>query len=730
MKKYSNVVVSNRLPIKVTKKGGRIAYMQSDGGLPTALASLDGEDRIWIGWPGIDSDQLTDKEKTDITKELTKHNCVPVFLSSKDIELFYEGYSNDTLWPLFHYFPSYMINRDDYWEAYRRVNTVYCDQLQQAAKADARVWVHDYHLMLLPAMVREIMPHSLVGYFHHTPFPSYEIFRLLPERKDILLGLLGADLIGFQIFDYGRHFLSSCLRLLDIPNEYGNLAIEGRTVKVDSFPISIDTDRFNEIRLREDTQSQYESLIDTYSDQRIIFSIDRLDYSKGIIERLNGYQQFLVDNPEYLGQVVLIMIVSPSRTGVAAYQDLQLKIEQLVSHINGEFGTAEWTPISYQSQTLSLEEIVPMFMAADTMLVTPLRDGMNLVAKEYVASKGDIPGVLILSEMTGAVEELPEALVINPNNISAIAEAIRESFSMSEREKLTRLNAMQKRINDHPVKLWGEDYLEELDAVGEQRVNESIRALKGEQLDTLTMRFKKAKNRLIVLNYDGTLQHFKKTPSAHDAAPSQELHELVARLSAKKHTRLSIVTGRGKDALETWFGDTRARLVAEHGAWTKQGKTWQARPVNMFESAREIVLPILKDYTSHTPGSRIEEKDYAIVWHYRNVNVDLASIRAFNLRQELNKAIADNNILVHSGNKIIEIKPESVNKGAAVERLLDEHTADFVLIAGDDYTDEDMFRAAPEGAYTVKVGPGDTAADFRIPNVAAMHRLLQALADS
>ncbi len=724
MKKFSTVIVSNRLPVSVSKRNGELGYSQSDGGLATAVSSLDVEDKIWVGWPGIASDELTEDDMAAITDELLTRGCYPVFLTAEQISLFYEGYSNDTLWPLFHYFQSYMINRDDYWKAYSSVNRHYRDVVKKVSLADARIWVHDYQLMLLPGLIRDKLPEALIGYFHHIPFPSYEVFRLLPERKELLQGLLGADLVGFHIYDYARHFLSSCLRLLGLNDEYGTLHIDGRIVRADSFPISVDYDRFVTLRNSEEVQAQYESLLEAYDGQKLIFSVDRLDYSKGILERLEGYRRFLEDSPQYLGLVVLNMVVSPSRTGVETYQNLQLQIEQTVSRINGEFGTADWMPIYYQFQTLPLEEIVPLYMAADVMLVTPRRDGMNLVAKEYLVAKGDVPGVLILSEMTGAVDELPEALVVNPNNTHAISRAIKKAFAMSRREQLERLEKMQKRIRDYPVTRWGADFLEALDRVKQQQSAAAILELSGSQLSALVERCKSAKERVLLLDYDGTLQTFKTSISPSAAAPSERLHGIIEHIAALPHTTLYIISGRPKDALESWFGDTDAELIAEHGAWRKQQGVWHKRDID-FEPVREAITPVLQDYTSRTPGARIEQKDVATVWHYRNVSVDLALVRAYTLKHELRAAIGNEDAVVHAGNKILEVKPEAISKGAAVETILAENEADFVLIAGDDYTDEDMFVAAPKHADCIKVGAGETAAHYRVPSVAAMLRILE-----
>lgn len=729
MTKYATIVVSNRLPVSVKKVDDELQFSASDGGLATAVSSLDVDDMIWIGWPGIASDDLTTGERATIRRILAKSGCYPVFLSAEQIELFYEGYANDTLWPLMHYFESYMVNKPDYWVEYQRVNRQYLRAIRRLSDQSPRVWVHDYQLMLLPQLLRRELPDSLIGYFHHIPFPSYETFRLLPERRQILEGLLGADLIGFHVYDYARHFLSSCLRLLGHSNEYGTLSVDGRQIHVDALPISIDYDRFDQIAASTEAQQAYNSLRETYTDQKMLFSVDRLDYSKGIIERLEGFREFLIAHPRYIGRISFNMVVSPSRTGVEAYQQLQERIEQTIGRINGEFGTAEWSPIVYQFHTLPIEDIVPLYMAADVMLVTPMRDGMNLVAKESVAAKRQLPGVLVLSEMAGAIDELPEAIAINPNDVAGIATAIAQALTMPVREQKRRLQAMQERIAAYPVARWGRDYLSALDKVRQHQQESATQRMSDAVLDDMAQRYQSARTRLIVLDYDGTLQTFKPTPDPAAAAPSRELHQLLSRLSSAPGTTVSIVSGRTKEALESWFGDTNIELVAEHGAWVRTGSVWQSQAAD-FGPARQLITPILDDYMSRTPGSRIEHKDFASVWHYRNASVELGLVRSFNIKHELRSALADTDMSVHSGNKIVEIKPSSIGKASALHRLLEAADYDFVMVAGDDYTDEDMINAAPDGAITIKVGSGDTAAQYRVDSVSAMVRVLHKIVES
>lgn len=729
MNKFSNVIISNRLPVSVKKVDGKLQFASSNGGLSTAMSSLEVDNKVWIGWPGIASDELTDAEKREIKDELVKHDCVPVFLTKDHVKYFYEGYSNDTIWPLFHYFQSYTVYNDDYWCAFREVNKLYCQAAQRASLPDATVWIHDYHLMLLPKMLRKEMPKTSIGFFLHIPFPSYEIFRLLPERSEVLEGLLGADLVGFHIYDYARHFLSSALRLLGISSQHGVIHYEGRVIRADAFPIGIDYQKFETMRTNQDVIAATESMDEAHDVEFTILSVDRLDYSKGIPERLDAFRAFLQNNPQYLGRVKLVMVAVPSRTEVETYKDLRDQIEVSVSRINGEYGTSEWAPISYQFQDLPFHEICALYANSDVMLVTPIRDGMNLVAKEYIASKSlEEPGVLILSEMAGAIDELPESLSVNPNDTKSIERAIKQALNMSKVEKRQRLETMQDRLREYTVSRWGATFFESLEHQMQAQNEASSINLSSADIDNIKEQYDSSDKRLIVLDYDGTLQTFKSSPAPSAAKPNEKLHSLIANLASQPENIVCILSGRKKSALEDWFGDTDAQLIAEHGAWVKDDGNWSKIDVD-FEEARTIAKPIMDDFVSRTPNAQLEQKDFASVWHYRNVPVELAYVRTANLVHELTSALLAYDVSVHKGHKIVEVKPTGVDKGNAVDNLIRNHNPDFVLVAGDDYTDEDMFKVVGQDAASIKVGAGETAARHRVADVEAMHALLQKLLD-
>jgi trehalose 6-phosphate synthase/phosphatase len=726
MTKYAFVTVSNRLPISASKENGELSFSISSGGLATAMASLSIDNAAWVGWCGVATEDLNSKEKAAIKEEFSKHNALPVFLTKKQIELYYDGYANDTLWPLFHYFQSVAKYEDEYFEAYSEVNEAFAKVVKQYAESDARIWIHDYHLMLLPSLIRSRIKDATIGFFLHIPFPSFEIFRLLPERTMILRGLLGADVIGFHVFDYARHFSSSVQRLLGITGRDGFIEYEGRIIRIGTYPIGIDYKKFVKTEASKAVKKQRSLLAKNYKKQQLILSIDRLDYSKGIPQRLEAFRQLLANHPEYHGKIRLLMIAVPSRTSVESYQRLRDVIEQTVSRINGTYGTVDWAPISYQFQNRPFDEIVALYAAADVMLVTPIRDGMNLVAKEYVAAKQHDSGVLVLSEMAGAVDELPEALAINPNSSRSIADALHTALSMPRREQKKRMDSMQKRIKEFDIHAWGESFVKDLEraAAGENKPLD--KSLTGENRQRLKAEFIAAKRRLVILDYDGTIKPFLSSPSTLVGFPSLKLQWTLRRLALDRSNTVAIVSGRVRQALVLWFRGMRIELAAEHGAWIRFGGKWR-RTNNDFKDVKRPLLQIMNEYTSRTTGSDVEEKEYSLVWHYRNVEPELAYRRASKLRQELQNIAPAESVGVFSGDKIIEVRPLNINKGKVVEQLIQRHNPDFIFCAGDDYTDEDMFKVLGSDAFTIKVGPGDTSARYRLDDASELIDLVEEL---
>jgi len=717
------LIVSNRLPFSVTKRANNLSFQPSVGGLATGLASFrESHQSQWIGWPGIAKDKISPQQKEQIVDNLKEHNCHSVFLSAKDVRNFYYGFCNKTIWPLFHYFPLYTAYEDQYWQAYKNVNNAFCETIIKIAKADDYIWVHDYQLMLMPQLIRDKLPNAKIGFFLHIPFPSFELFRLLPWRKEILKGLLGADLIGFHTYDYVRYFLSSTARIVGAEHSMGALAVDDRIVKVDAFPMGIDYDRYSTVVKNPTVQKRLTTVKKKVGDRKIIISIDRLDYTKGILQRLEAFDLFLTQNSEYKEKVTLILVAVPSRTGVEDYAELRRQLEGLVGRINGEHGSLGWVPVWYLYRFLPFERIAALYNAADVALVTPLRDGMNLIAKEFVATKRDGKGVLILSEMAGAASELGEAIIVNANDKQEIIDALKEALEMPIEEQAERNRLMQSRLSRYTVTRWANDFLEALSDVKKTQAELSVRKLAQPIKERLVSEYAKSSKRLFLLDYDGTLVGFADRPEK--AGPDEDLWSLLQALVADAKNEVVIISGRDKETLSFWLGNTNSSLIAEHGAWIKANdKDWQViEPLR--NDWKDTIRPILELYADRTPGSSVEEKDFSLVWHYRKADSELASLRIQELRDAVLNLTENLDIGVFEGSKILEVKNIGISKGHAAERWLAKGKWDFILAAGDDYTDEDMFSILPENAYSIKVGYGISKARFNLDSVNELRDLL------
>jgi len=720
------LIISNRLPVSVTKRASKLNFQPSVGGLATGLDSFrDSHQSQWIGWPGIAKDKISGEQKKQIVKSMKEHNCHSVFLSAKDVRNFYHGFCNKTIWPLFHYFPLYTAYEEQYWQDYRNVNKAFCEMVIKIAKPGDYIWVHDYQLMLLPQLVREKQPNAQIGFFLHIPFPSFELFRLLPWRKEILKGLLGADLIGFHTYDYVRHFLSSTARIVGTEHSMGALAIGDRIVKTDAFPMGIDYDRYSTAVEDPTVKKRLSTIRKKVGDRKIIISIDRLDYTKGIIQRIEAFDLFLAQNPEYKEKVTLILVAVPSRTHVEDYAELRRQIEGLVGRINGEHGVLGWVPVWYLYRFLPFERIAALYNAADVALVTPLRDGMNLIAKEFVATKTDGKGVLILSEMAGAASELGEAIAVNAHNKQEIIDAIKEALEMSVEEQAERNRLMQSRLCRYTVTRWANDFLEALSDVKKIQVELTARRLSQPIRERLVAEYEKSSKRLFLLDYDGTLVGFADRPEK--AGPDEKLWSLLQSLALELRNEVVIISGRDKETLSFWLGNTETSLIAEHGAWIKaKDSDWQViEPLR--NDWKDTIRPILELYADRTPASSVEEKDFSLVWHYRKADSELASLRLKELRDAVLNLTENLDVGVFEGSKILEVKNIGISKGGAAERWLAKGKWDFILAAGDDYTDENMFSILPEAAYSIKVGYGISKARFNLDSEYELRLLLEEL---
>jgi trehalose 6-phosphate synthase/phosphatase len=717
------IIVSNRLPVSLQHKNSKFEFKPSAGGLATGLGSIYKEgENIWIGWPG--NDVSDSNQRKEVTEELKALKMAPVFLTKEDIELYYEGFSNETIWPAFHYFTQYINYEESYWRSYVDVNRKFCDAILSKADPEDTIWVHDYQLLLLPRMLREALPQATIAFFQHIPFPSYEIIRMLPWRKELLEGMVGADLIGFHTYDDMRHFLSAVGRILGLSNESGYIQADNRLVNVDSFPMGIDYDKFAKAAVSKKSLSNVKKFKSLLGEQQLLLTIDRLDYSKGIPQRIKVFDELLAAHPEFHEKVSMIMVVVPSRDKVKSYMELKEEIDTLVGGINSKYSSLNWVPIHYFYRSFPFNELSAFYAMSDIALVTPLRDGMNLVCKEFVASKTNRKGVLILSEMAGASKELVDAILVNPNDIEAVKEAIKTALNMSEEEQITRITTMQESLKRYDIFQWVKVFMDRLANVKEKQKEFQSKAIDKSLIDELVKKFQAAKRPILFLDYDGTLVEFKTRPQ--DAYPDQELKDLIDRLAEK--CQVVVISGRDKETLGRWFVNQQVDMIAEHGVWVKRNEEEAFKLyAEVDDSWKSDIRQVIEYYVSRTPGAFIEEKHHSLVWHYRKVESGLGDLRMRELFSHLKYMASGHNLQVLEGNMVLEIKRPDINKGRAAIGLMKGEEYDFIMALGDDWTDEDTFKAMPKNSYTIRVGYAYTQADYNIKNPTEVRNLLSSL---
>ncbi len=726
------ILASNSLPVHIRRENDSYLFQKADEQTISGLQEFYSEcEPRWVGLTDFENHEFSAEEMSVLEKELMPHKCIPVFPHAHDWNLYAHGFSRNTLWPLFHYFTEHVTYSEISWIAYEKVNRLFASKILEFIEDGDTLWIHDYHLLRLPQMIREQKPGVSIGLFIHVPFPSFEIFRLLPWRHEIIEGMLGADLIGFQTYDYVRHFMSSVRRLMGVDSVFNRISIGERTLKVDVFPKGINYDRFRnktlEIHSEHARYSEIQEEMKLFKEsgalEKLIISIGKLDYTKGIPQRIRAFERFLQTYPEYQGKVSMIIQAIPSGETSDSFFNLKSKVDELVGRINGNYGTIKWTPIRYLNQTFSVDERIELYSLSDIALILPLRDGMNLVAKEFVASRHDGTGVLILSELAGASKEMHEALLVNPNDLDAIANAIKEAIEMPEEEQIRRNKVMMMRLQRYTVTRWAREFISSLDGVKEIQEHRLTRKINITRMRQIVGRYKETGNRILFLDYDGTLSGFKKNPE--DARPDQELYDILKRLSEDKSNIIVIISGRDKETLSLWFDPGwNIHFVAEHGVWFREpGGDWHMME-QINNEWKDSVEPLLEYYVDQTPKSFIEYKNFSLVWHYRKADPDLGLQRAWELKDELRTLTSNLNLEIMDGDKVLEIKYSGINKGRAASHKMGDNNYDFVFAVGDDWTDEFTFEAMPEEAYTIKVGTKTTKASYYIESVELVRELL------
>jgi trehalose 6-phosphate synthase/phosphatase len=727
------IVVSNRLPLTLRRAGEGWRTERSSGGLASALDPvLKRTGGLWIGWPGESPAAPDEGRDEQLRGWRKKHGYVAVDVPAELGRSFYEGYANQTLWPLFHNFPTNVEFDPGGWNAYVEANHRFRDAVLQNLGPGDVVWVHDYHLMLLPGLLREALPHAAVGFFLHIPFPASEVFRILPRRSELLRGLLGADLLAFQTHADLQHFRASLLRINGIESRMDRVKGDGHHTRLEALPIGIAPDEFLRfIEKDKGTQQAYEEHRRRFAGLKILLAVDRLDYTKGIPHRLRTFRRLLERAPRLRGKVVLVQVAVPSRERIPRYEELRHEVSELVGEINGDFGTPDWTPVVYMRRGIARSELVALYAAADVGWVTPLRDGMNLVAKEYVACQRRAEGVLLLSEFAGAAAEMGEAFLVNPYDEDRTAEVLEAALNLPLEDRRERMAALHRRVHRNTVFAWSERFVSLLREAASEQARRQAEQPARLPVGDLASAFRRARSRLLFLDYDGTLVPFANTP--REATPPAALLSLLSRLAGLPDTATTLVSGRPRGDLESWFGKTGLWLAAEHGAMIRRPSStdWElTRPIIPVDW-KSRVMPVLEHFVDRTPGSFVEEKDYALVFHYRMSDPVFGEWLANELCANLEELLAETELRAIRGQKSVEVRLVWANKGEMVARVEAAVPAvDFRLAVGDDSTDEDLFERLPADAWTVHVGEGTSHARFCLSGPREVVDMLDQLARS
>lgn len=726
------LLVSNRLPVAYNDKSQ--SFTQSSGGLVSAIKGLD---PVKVGyevhWMGLMTDDV-ESEKIDQLKSTSfgHFKCHPIIVPKAAYNSYYNKYCNNVIWPLFHYERSMVHYSPSGWKNYQVINQLVADAILEEAREDDTIWIHDFQLMLVPGFVKARRPELKIGFFLHIPFPSSEIFRELPQRKEILDSLLTCDLVGFHDLSYVTHFKSCVTRILGQSPE--NTAER----KWGVYPISIDTPHFQQLAKTEETQVLVEKYQSTKGDKKWILGVDRLDYIKGLVMKLRAFKDFLRKNPENVGKVQMVQVVIPSRTDVPEYRLLKERIEQIVSSINGEFGSPTYMPVSYIFHSVTPNELSALYQVSDVLHVGSRRDGMNLVSLEYVVSQRENhEGAVLLSEFAGSHSTLSYAFSINPWDIEGTARMMGEALHCPEDVKKERMQSMQRFLNTYTSSDWAQVYLRDLHK--EIKAKDETVPVTSEGLFSW-MKNLRQKKILFFCDLDGTLLPIARHPS--EVQMREKTMKILHEIAKNDRFQFVIVSGRDKEFLQEQFVSRNLNfsLAACHGAYSfsRKDEKWHSLVPTDSHKWREGVMEVLKMYTNRTPGSFIEDKGHAMTWHYRSSPPGFADFLANKLYIELEESLTSQPVQVMRGKKVIEVKSIHANKGSFVQHWLqqlhDAEKPDVIVALGDDTTDEDMFSALQDqnefSAYCIKVGSGKTNARYYIKDQATVDPLLERMLTS
>ncbi|MDO5645408.1 MAG: bifunctional alpha,alpha-trehalose-phosphate synthase (UDP-forming)/trehalose-phosphatase [Dermabacter sp.] len=738
------VVVANRLPAhRQEDADGTVTWQQSPGGLVTAMESVmrTAESAAWVGWAGTPDEHID-------PFDLDGMHLVPVTLSTDEVEKYYEGFSNDTLWPLYHDVIADPNFHRTWWDVYVKANRTFATAAARVVAKGGTVWVHDYQLQLVPEMLRTLRPDVRIGWFNHIPFPPFELFAQLPKRNSVLRGLLGADLLGFQRERDAINFTTCVRQLLGYRTGEHDIEVPGlgleapRTVHAQAFPISIDVSSYDALTSDPEVIARAAQMREELGNpSKVVLGVDRLDYTKGIRHRLKAYGELLHDGSIDPREVVMIQVATPSRERVDAYRQLRDEIELTVGRINGDYATLGRPAVSYMHRTFDRTDMTALFMTADVLLVTSLRDGMNLVAKEYVASRVDERGVLVLSEFTGAADELRAATLVNPHDIDELKSAILHALVTSDEEQQLHMRSLRRQVLDNDVQKWARDFLAALEETGgaHEATESPVRLADGEtpppeRLAEATRRFLTNPRILIASDFDGVLAPI--VARREDARALPESLQAIRAIAHGEGVSAALVSGRALEDLDALTQmPSSIVLIGSHGAEVgalppdMDASVLDAGSMSMNEERHLQLAAITEELTRISrkfPGTEVETKPTAAVLHTRNAR-GRGGVNATEAALEYARSIR--HAKVTPGKEVVEFSVIPATKGEAIEALARACAADAWLYLGDDVTDESVFARAGEHDLTLKVGEGETAAAFRLNSPEDVRDFLAALAE-
>ncbi|XP_022926429.1 probable alpha,alpha-trehalose-phosphate synthase [UDP-forming] 7 [Cucurbita moschata] len=778
------IIVANQLPIKAKRrpdnKGWSFSWdedsllWQLKDGLPEDMEVL------YVGSLQVDVDS---SEQDDVSQLLLERfKCVPAFLPKEILSKFYHGFCKQQLWPLFHYMLPFSATHGgrfdrSLWEAYVAANKIFSQRVIEVINPDDDfLWIHDYHLMVLPTFLRRRFTRLRMGFFLHSPFPSSEIYRTLPVREEILKALLNSDLIGFHTFDYARHFLSCCSRMLGLEyqSKRGYIGLEyfGRTVGIKIMPVGIHMGQMESVLRLADKDWRVQELKRQFEGKVVLLGVDDMDIFKGVNLKLLAMEQMLRQHPKWQGRAVFVQIANPARGGGKDLEEIQDEIRECCKRINDCFGQQNYEPIVFIDRPVSLTERAAYYTIAECVVVTAVRDGMNLTPYEYVVCRQGTSGsdystetngpqksMLVISEFMGCSPSLSGAMRVNPWNIEATAEALNEAISMADAEKQLRHEKHYKYVSTHDVAYWSKSFFQDMERTCKDHFRKRCWGIglgfgfrvvaldpnfKKLSIDAIVAEYSRSKRRAILLDYDGTVM----PQTSIDKTPSNQVISIIDSLCDDVRNTVFVVSGRGRESLGNWFSSCdKLGIAAEHGYFMRWSadKDWENCGQGSDFGWIQIAEPVMKLYTEATDGSSIETKESALVWHHQDADPDFGCSQAKELLDHLESVLANEPVAVKSGQFIVEVKPQGVSKGVVAEKIFTSmanagRRADFVLCIGDDRSDEDMFEiignavssgvlSSNTSVFACTVGQKPSKAKYYLDDTTEVINMLEALAE-